>query len=188
SNVESWYQLARYHMELKEYKVARLLLLNALDIDPLHAKSHSRLGMVYYYLENPELAKNSYQTALALNPEDFNTHYNLGELYLLMFNDTVKAVNEYKTTIQLSPPHVGANFKMGSICADNKMYKEAILHFEKALETDNANIRILLQLAVAYEKLDNLYKARSVYERITKIDALNVIARQKLRLLSGNSD
>lgn len=184
SYIEAWYQLARYKMELKEYKSARLLLINILDLDPLHAKSHSRLGMIYYYLENPKLAKKSYQTALALNPEDFNTHYNFGELYLTMFKDTVNALKEYRNTLKFSPFHTDANFKIGLICFENKMYKEAILHFEKALESDNSNLRILLQLAVGYENIGNIKKARSIYEQITKIDELNVIARQKLRFLT----
>lgn len=182
--VEAWYQLARYKMELKQYKAARLLLLKALDIDPLHTKSHSRLGMIYYYLKNSELAKKSYQTAIALNPDDFNTHYNLGELYLVMLKDTSKALRQYRKTINISPSHMSANFKIGLICLDNKMYKEAILHFEKALESDKFNTRILLQLAVGYEKIGNLKKARSIYTQITNIDDLNIIARQKLRLLT----
>ena len=99
SYVEAWYQLARYYMNTNEYLKARNLLLHALELDPLSEKSHSRLGMIYYYLVQPELARASYQTALALNPDDFNTHYNLGELYYNLLADTVAALREFKSPI-----------------------------------------------------------------------------------------
>jgi tetratricopeptide (TPR) repeat protein len=182
SYVEAWYQLARYYMELKEYIKAREYLLIALDINPLHGKSQSRLGMVYYYLDNFELAEKSYQTALALNPSDFNTRYNLGELYYTI-NDSAKAIRELKKTLLYNPGHVDANFKLGLLLLANGMTKEAINHFEQAAHNEPRNSRILIQLGVAYEKLGNSEKARSIYQSILDFDELNAIALQKVRIL-----
>jgi len=182
SYVEAWYQLARYYMELREYKQAREYLLMALEINPLHGKSQSRLGMVYYYLDNFELSEKSYQTALALNPSDFNTRYNLGELYYIE-NDSIKAIREFKRTLEYNPGHIDANFKLGLLLLSNGMTKEAILHFEQAIHNDPRNSRILIQLGVAYEKLGNSQKALSVYQSILDFDELNPIALQKVKLL-----
>ncbi|HON09470.1 MAG TPA: tetratricopeptide repeat protein [Chitinispirillaceae bacterium] len=184
SNVEALYQMARYYMQLNDHLKARMLLLQAIEIDPLHAKSHSRLGMVYYYLSKPDLAKASYQTALAINPDDFNTRYNFGELYYSLINDTALALEEYKKAVTQYPGHVEANFKIGLICMRNGMLKEAIRYFEQAVKNDQNNTRILLQLAVAYEKLEVIDKAKETYHRILSIDDLNSIARQKIRLLA----
>lgn len=181
--VEAWYQLARYYMELKQYTKARELLLRAIEINPLHEKSQSRLGMAYYYLQIYDLAKKAYQTALALNPGDFNTRYNLAEVYYAD-GDTARAVKEYKLTLKNNPGHVEANFKLGLILLVNNMTKEAIIHLEQAAHSDKNNNRILIQLAIAYEKLDDKAKALSIYQNILKIDALNTIALQKIKLLS----
>ena len=182
--VEAWYQLARYYTKESNYLKARNLLNHALQIDPLHEKSHSRLGMIYYYLSNPDLARASYQTALALNPDDFNTHYNLGELYYTQLEDTAQALKEYKSAVNLYPEHVEANFKIGLICMNNGMYKEAARYFEQAIANDQNNIRIMLQLAVSFEKLNLKDNALKIYNRILTIDPLNCIAKQKIRLLN----
>ncbi|NLE02252.1 MAG: tetratricopeptide repeat protein [Fibrobacter sp.] len=180
---EAWYQLSRIKMFQKNYIAARQLLLKALQIEPLHAKSHARLGMVYYYLNNPDLARTSYQTALALNPEDFNTHYNLGELYYSYYKDTVNALKEFKQTLALNPVHSDANFKTALICVKNGMIKESIKYFQDALVTAPQNLRILLQLAAAFEKLSLTTEAIQVYNKILDIDDLNSIARQKIKML-----
>ncbi len=184
SYVEAWYQLGRYYLQQKVYTKARDLFQTAVAINPFHSKSHSRLGMVYYYLDYPELAKKSYRTALALNPYDFNTHYNLGELLYSMVGDTVEALKEFKTAFNLNPNLSEAAYKIGLICMGNNMKKEAIGYFEQALISSPADVRILLQCAVAYEMIGDNEKAVELYQRILNVDELNSIARQKLKLIS----
>ncbi|MBN1761158.1 MAG: tetratricopeptide repeat protein [Chitinispirillaceae bacterium] len=180
---EAWYQLARVYMLQKLYPKARELLLKAVSINPFHSKSHSRLGMVYYYLDYPELAKKSYQTALILNPDDFNTHYNLGELLYGIIGDTIAAVQEFKQALALNPRLYEAAFKVGLICMKNGMNKEAIGYFEQALKESPDDVRILLQCAVAWEKISRFDRARKLYQSVLSVDELNSVARQKLKLL-----
>lgn len=182
--VEGWYQLGRYYSQTGEHFKARRLFLQALEIDPLHSKSHARLGMVYYYLKDAELARKSYQTALALNPEDYNTRYNLGELYYNLLDDNQNALYNYKKAIATNPLHPDANFKAGLICIGNGMIKEAIQYFERSLDTNRQNVRKLLQLGAAYERLGNSGKALKVYREIKEIEPLNSIANQKVKFLS----
>jgi tetratricopeptide (TPR) repeat protein len=183
SYTEAWYQLARVYMQQKLYPKARELLLAAVAINPFHSKSHSRLGMVYYYLDYPELARKSYQTALVLNPDDFNTHYNLGELLYGVLGDTTSALREFKQAFTLNPKLYEAAFKIGLICMKNGMNKEAVGYFERALSEAPDDIRILLQCAVAWEKIDRFDKAKACYSRVLQVDELNSIARQKLKLI-----
>jgi protein O-GlcNAc transferase len=186
--VEGWYQLARFTMQQNQYFKARQLLLRALEIDPLHVKSHSRLGMVYYYLHDYKQAKKSYLTALALNPRDFNTRYNLGELYYSALGDTENGLREFKIALKQNPGHVEANFKVGLICLNNNMIKEAIRYFEVARANGPENVRVLMQLAVAYEKLGDKAAALQAYKAIVGVDALNSIALQKIKYLAGDFD
>lgn len=181
--VEAWYQLARYWMQLGKYLKAREYLLHALQIDPLHAKSHARLGMIYYYLGDFEFSRISYQTAVAINPSDYNTHYNLGELYYTQLADTAKALIEFKSAIKNNADHPEANFKIGLICMKNNMIKEAIHYFENSVMKEPSNTRFLLQLAIAFERLQLKDQASITYKKILSVDDLNSIARQKLKLL-----
>jgi tetratricopeptide (TPR) repeat protein len=183
SYIEARYQLARYYMSMQSYDTARLYLLEALDIDPLHEKSHSRLGMVYYYLNEFELARKSCLTALALNPEDFNTLYNLGEVYYSN-DDTARAMKYFMQAVKHNPGHVEANFKLGILLLMNNQVKEALFRLEQANKNSPDNIRIMHQLAVAYEKMRMLNDALMVYKKIIEINDSNPIAREKIKLLT----
>ncbi|MBD3322349.1 MAG: tetratricopeptide repeat protein [Chitinivibrionales bacterium] len=183
--VDARYQQARYFMNLNQFLRSRDSLRAILRIDPLHVKTHSRLGMAYYYLEEPEAAKKSYETALTLNPYDFNTHYNLGELYYTFYNDPNRAAREFKRALEIVPGHAEANFKTGLICLENQQNKEAARYLQKACKKEPSNVRFLLQLAVAYERLGMNDKALSAYQSIVQVDALNHIAQQKIKLLSS---
>ena len=183
--VEAWYQRARFCMSQNDYPQSREYLLKVLEIEPLNVKAHARLGMAYYYLNEQELAKKAYQTALALNPNDYNTHYNLGELYYTKYGDSAAALVEFKKTLEGDPSHAEANFRTGVICLSNNMIKEAIGYLEKAREASPKNIRALLQLGVAYERLGMKDEALRIYRQILDIDALNEVAHQKVELLSS---
>jgi tetratricopeptide (TPR) repeat protein len=183
SYVEAWYQLGRIEMTQGDTFQARKHLLYALELDPLHIKSHARLGMLYYYMGNYTLAENSYRTTLALNEADYNTRYNLGEL-LYNKNDTVGALKEFTEVLKLKPDHNDANFRVGQISMHNNMYKEAIGYFERILQKEPNNIRVILQTAVCYEKLELLTDALALYKRILSIDDLHPIAQQKVKMIT----
>jgi tetratricopeptide (TPR) repeat protein len=180
---ESYYQLARFYENKGDYKSASSFLKQVLALDPLNVRAHARLGMVCYYQLDSEGALRYYQTALALNPHDYNTRYNLGELYRTLLDDNVNALKEFTLTIQDNPTHGDANYKAGLICMENGMTKEAIKYFEDALQNDRQNTRRVLQLAAAYEILGDRNAALSVYKEITDIDPKDNIALQKIRVL-----
>ncbi len=186
---EALYQLARYYMNKPQasdadYNNARIYLQKQLDIEPLNAKVHSRLGMTYYYLHEPYLAEKSYSMALTLNENDYNTHYNLGELYYSQLNDRLKALEQFKKAAAIKRDHAEANFKIGLIALENQQYKEAIRFLQLANAQAPSNTRILLQLGVAYERLGMREDAIGAYTAILNLDALNDIALQKLKLMN----
>ncbi|MDR0307769.1 MAG: tetratricopeptide repeat protein [Chitinispirillales bacterium] len=183
---EAKYQLARFYESEGDYKKARSLLYEVLEKDPLNVRAHARLGIVYYYDNSPELSLKSYLTALAINPHDYNTRYNLGELYRIVLNDNQNALQQFVLALKEKPHHTEANFRAGLICIENDMIKEAIRYFEASNKSDPKNIRKMIQLAAAYERLGNRKAALSVYHEITDIDPLHIIATNKIRLLNAS--
>lgn len=199
---EGWYQRGRLAMSRGEYEKSRTYLLQVLALQPLHVRTHSRLGMAYYYLKEFELAEQSYQTALNLNPTDFNTHYNLGELYYARYRESQsvdellqdtdegesyehKSLESFKKALEYNPEHTEALFKLGLIALCNNQNREAVRYLERGRALAPTHTGLLLQLGVAYEKLSQPQEALEVYRAITAYDALNAVALQKIRLLSG---
>jgi tetratricopeptide (TPR) repeat protein len=65
--------------------------------------------------------------------------------------------------------------------------REAIEHFEKALEIDSWNAIVRLQLAELYEEMKLPWRARTHYRKILEIDADNTKAKERLRLLDAET-
>jgi curved DNA-binding protein CbpA len=63
--------------------------------------------------------------------------------------------------------------------------REAIEHFEKAVEIDPWNTILRFQLAALYEELKLPWRARPHYQKILEIDANNAKAQERLRLLDA---
>jgi len=188
TNLETLYQMARFYMNTpsdnnENLHIARNYLFKITALNPLHAKAHSRLGMIYYYLSEPELAIKSFKISLALNPYDYNTEYNLGEVYYTMRKNIEKALACYQKTIQLKPSHAQAHFRIGEIALKNGMNNEAIRHFELSRNQERGSESLLFQLAIAYERKNIYDQARTIYKTILEKDALNAVARQKLNQL-----
>jgi hypothetical protein len=65
--------------------------------------------------------------------------------------------------------------------------REAIEHFEKALEIDPVNTIVRFQLAALHEEMNFPWRARPHYQRILEIDPANNKAQERLRLLDAES-
>jgi tetratricopeptide (TPR) repeat protein len=61
--------------------------------------------------------------------------------------------------------------------------REAVEHFERALEIDESSTVVRFQLATLYEEMKLPWRARPHYEKILEIDAENSKARLRLRVL-----
>ncbi len=182
------YQSSRHLMNRKDRTrddliKARRFLKQASEKEPFNPRIYGRLGMVYYYLDQPELAEKNYRNSLRINPGDYNTRFNLGDLYLFSLRDTVAALKEFKETVSLNPEHVMANFRIGLLLINNRMYKEAVEYLKAAREADPRNKRVMFQLAVCYERLDMKEDALRVYQDILEHDELNFIAKNKVKQL-----
>lgn len=181
----TYYHYARYLMQHQRYDEALPVLKHITDKFPLYTKAHGRLGMTYYYLGQYRNAEREYEVALSMNPEDYNTWYNLGELQFRIQNRPQVAFKSFEKALALEPTHASAHFKTGLILFHNNQYKEAINHFKTSLDNSPQDVKVLLQLAVAYEMIGNNGLAQSVYRNILGIDPLNRIARQKLSIITG---
>jgi tetratricopeptide (TPR) repeat protein len=63
--------------------------------------------------------------------------------------------------------------------------REAVEHFERALEIDESGTVVRFQLAALYEEMKLPWRARLQYEKILEIDADHSKARIRLRALDA---
>jgi Flp pilus assembly protein TadD len=191
THTEAHYQYSRKLMNQGNFGMAKNQLAKALALEPLDNRIHARLGMSYFYLQQDKLAEKHYRTALALHQRDYNTWYNLGELYLSYSHvshnsQTIQTNNRrsltcFLNTIAIEPMHAEANYKVGLLLNNNKQFKEAIHHLQTAHSQNPRHIPTLLQLAIAWEAIGNKAESHNFLTIAHEIDPFNRVITAKLR-------
>jgi tetratricopeptide (TPR) repeat protein len=190
-NAGIWYQYGRKVMNSGNYFSAEKLLNISVGLDPLNSSIHGRMGMLQYYLHNFDKAEQLYKTSLSIYPKDFTTWYNLGELYFTQANRKnfiedvsnlrIKSIDAFLKTLTYNSDHPWAHYKVGVLLNNNKQFKEAINHFKKAKKKFPENPALLLQLALANEKIGNNQEALHYLEKAYYLDPFNKVISSKLR-------
>lgn len=74
-----------------------------------------------------------YQTAIKLNPEDEDAHYNLA-IALGRHGQHDAAIKEYQEALRIYPDYTEAHINLGNLLVARKQIPEAIQHFREALK------------------------------------------------------
>ncbi len=191
--IPALYQVGRRQMHATHYAKAQKTFEGILKLQPGYSKALAQLGMALYYQEKFEASRQNLISALQVRPRDYNTWYNLGEVYRQQaaeagpaHPDIVKALQErafssYNQAIELNPRHGMAHYRLGLLLMGNNQDKEASRHFEFALEILPDYVPAWLQLSLAYENLRLYDKARAALDKAYALDPLNKVVALKLR-------
>jgi Tfp pilus assembly protein PilF len=82
SNAMAHVNVATVHLAARDYARARESLAAALALNPRLARAHNALGVVAAETGRPQEAIERWKTAVALEPKEYDTVYNLGFLLL----------------------------------------------------------------------------------------------------------
>ncbi|MEO7777617.1 MAG: tetratricopeptide repeat protein [Fibrobacteria bacterium] len=185
------YQLGRKSQLEGNYKDAESAFRKVIKHEPQNAKAHGQLGMALYHLGKQKEAEKEYRAELAMNPEDYNTWYNLGELQLAYAANEVfpKIIQGYRAdamecflkSLEINPDVAEAHFRVGVLLNGNGQYKEAVRHLEAALRLDSRHVPTLVQLSLAFENLKQPERARSYMAKAYELDPFNKVVLFKLK-------
>src|ERR1700732_574467 len=99
-------------------------------------------------------AISSYRKALALEPNDASTHYNLA-LTLKYKGDAKQAAEEFEAALQLKPKWADAHYGLGATWYDLRDQAAALKELRAAVELDPANAGAHRLLARIYSQQNN---------------------------------
>ena len=109
NRVDVMTSLARVHLRNQEYDRAGKLLTSAIRINPTHTTSFVYLGFYYLKLNDVGRAIESYETAVAIDMNDYKAHRGLGMAYMIkaLADDDeplkVQAVEHWKRSLEIAP-------------------------------------------------------------------------------------
>ena len=115
-----------------------LSLLASAPLPAQTAESYRQQALQLARAKSWDQAAASYRKALALEPNDAVTHYNLA-LALKYQGDARQAVEEFEATLQLRPKWADAHYGLGATHYDLHDQGDALKELRTAVELDPAN-------------------------------------------------
>ncbi|HXD86920.1 MAG TPA: tetratricopeptide repeat protein [Urbifossiella sp.] len=113
---------------------AEALYRRVLEASPRHAGALSNLGVILART-NPQEAVQLYSAAIAANPQQVDSHFNLGNAYRKL-NRPQDAVNAYRAALAIAPNNARAYLNLGLAVSDAGDWASAIDYFRRAVAID----------------------------------------------------
>jgi tetratricopeptide (TPR) repeat protein len=156
-NPRSFTNLAKFHIDQKNYPAAFDLLNRALELDPRDANAWVDLANILLFQNRPAEGFARYEHALSLAPRLFDAHYNYGKA-LLEHRRIDEALAHIQTALEIKPSSTDARHNLGNALAAARRPAEAIAAYEQvlastpgAIDTRNNLAATLLTLGRAAE-------------------------------------
>jgi tetratricopeptide (TPR) repeat protein len=140
-------------MTQDDFSGAILQFKKSIEADPTIPGVHYELGRaILTNSQDPasrQEAQQEFETELRSDPADFNSEYELGEVYRLGLHLQI-AQEHYERALQLRPDFVDALVGLGTVLVDEGKPAEAIPHFADAVRLDPGNETAHYKLAREY--------------------------------------
>ena len=185
----TYYQWGKDRLDRASKYEAIDTLKKATQIDPTFADAYFLMGDISCTLSGREEdAIQYYSTGLRYRPSYWVAFQNRGSIYLQ--NGQIQpAIEDFQVVYQNPTGPLKANaadklmqcyWSMGKQAADQKNWKAAINHYEKALQYDNDSTGLYLDQAKAYLQVEDYSKATSTLCRVIARDEKSGEAQQLL--------
>ena len=160
------YQLGARYYQQGSYELARDRLLLAIEIDPKMAVAHTTLALTYEALENPRLARESYEKALRAAPRDFSVQ-NTYAVFLCRQNDYEQAQKHFdKAASHPENDDAEVTLTNAGVCFGQKPdLAMAEKYFRMALDSKSNYGEALLQLCLLKYQNEDYLSARAFLQR-----------------------
>jgi type IV pilus assembly protein PilF len=160
------YQLGARYYQQGSYELARDRLMIAVEIDPKMAVAYTTLALTYEALENPRLARESYEYAVRAAPRDFAVH-NTYAVFLCRQKDYDQA-QKFFDKAAMHPENDDAEMTLtnAGVCMGEKPdIVAAEEYLRRALDHKRDYAEALLQLCLLKYQNKDYLSARAFLQR-----------------------
>jgi tetratricopeptide (TPR) repeat protein len=169
NNEEIYIQKANICSKRDQHEKAVELLKIALQYTDDYADVYNLIGMEYLFMDNLEMAKDSFVKCLEEDLEDQSALYNV--VYCFEFLDQNKEAIAYLNQyIEKNPYSEIAWHQVGRLHYGLKEYEEALRAFNYATLIDDEFMGAFMEKAKALERLKMYAEAIESYERTIELD------------------
>lgn len=166
----------------EEYTAAVSILRQLSKVDTQNIEIYKNLGLCEINLDNPIEAKEAFNKALEINPEDACSIFYLANCYCSTGEKDI-AIENFKKVIQLRPEYTEAYKSLAMIYIEFSQINKAIELIEEALNNPNieADYSLYHLIATAY-MIEKKYTKASVY-----LDKALELANENITILNAQA-
>jgi len=182
------YQLGRYYIENEKPDADKALsyLDRALAADPNYAPAMYWKGYALMSKDDGPGADKALREAIALDPKYAPAWRDLGELYE-RFDQLAAASEVYKRGLEFADDTTEILNALGHLAMNDGRPKDAIIHFEKAMQQNGQRDDVVFNLAMAFVAADDVRNAfRFLGDYINRADGKNPENVKVANLLRNN--
>jgi Flp pilus assembly protein TadD/peroxiredoxin len=132
-------------------------------------------------------AEQSFQQAIAIQPDNADAYYNLGTLYLRR-NAPEQAKENLQQSVKLRPNYPEAWNNLGMLAAQQGNHEEAIRNFQQSLQLRPTYSTALLNLGNVYRRQGNFAEAETLLQRALENEPANPEINYSLGMLYARRD
>ena len=172
TNVNYRFQLARFLVQTGALREGQTEYEVIVQQDSAYIPALTALGQLYSEPDSYEKAAEIYRRVLALNPNDFLSHYYLANIMVGLVN-TDTAITCLNASLRLNPNFVPALNVLASIHYAKKRYYEALSLYRRAAELRPNNAEFMNKVGLCYRNLDDYRSAIHAFRKAVELDSLS---------------
>jgi tetratricopeptide (TPR) repeat protein len=184
TNVAALVLRAQTRSTLNKTDLAISDYLKAIELSPRDPRLDIALGTLYEKSGDWQRARDSYQKALAIQPEEPLASNNLAYLLLEHDGDVNVALSLAQVARKGLPNLPNSADTLGWAYYHTGAYSAAVPLFEGAVKNQPENQAYRYHLGLTYQKLKNASRAREEFEKAISIDPKSHVADQARQAIS----
>lgn len=176
-DAEAYFMLGLTYFNLQAFDEAREAFARSMALDPERSAAvHHNLGVLAYQIGDMETAVEEFETALEADPDDPDSHYQLGATYLQMASSAqdvslwTKAEDEFKQVLALDPKKPEALVGLGTLYASQQKFDAALELLEQAVAENPEMREALFALGLTYLQTGQTDSAKEMLQDFLDTD------------------
>ncbi len=139
-------------------------------LEPKRGDVFRDLGVACYHAGNWEEAEQALQKAMELQPQDYESSFYLGMIFVRDQTRSRSAEECFKKAVRLKPDFSDGYRELGNLYVGQGDYKSAIRAFRDVLRLDENQTPVHYHLGFAYAMLKDMESARREYKYLKDVD------------------
>jgi tetratricopeptide (TPR) repeat protein len=167
-NLERWCLLGDWHLDLTQAQAAEGAYRQALQLEPMHARSQEGLGLALLQLDRLDEAYLHLETAHKIEPMNAEVlvHWGLVDMEL---GNLGKAADKFQRSIERDPRNAHAWLNLGLASMKQGQVDSSIEQIRRAVSLQPDFVSGLTNLALALARADQLDEALTLALRATEL-------------------